>query len=323
MNVFIDTNIFLNFYHYGKDDLDALDKVFTTHQHGSAKVYLTQQIYNEFMRNREIKLEDALKRFKDKRLPQLPIFMKQCDEYNKIIDLSKELDKLCKSLSANIDDKIKNNQLLADKLIENIFTKDVEPITPEYYQRAKMRMDLGNPPGKNGSLGDAINWCILLEKVPSGEDLHLISADGDFYSKLDEIEPNPVLLAEWKHQKSSNLYVYRELSKFLKENFDGVAFSYDKNKYELINSLYKVPNFTATHHIVAELEKFSYFSLSEVENILQAAKENGQFGRIVTDYDVSDFLNRIAVPRMSEIKDEKYLEILQNVVQEQEIRSKV
>ena len=52
MHVFIDTNILLNFYHYTSDELDALNNVFASHNQGAANVYLTDQVCDEFKRNR-------------------------------------------------------------------------------------------------------------------------------------------------------------------------------------------------------------------------------------------------------------------------------
>ena len=63
MHVFIDTNILLNFFHYTKDELGALSNVFASHEHGSATVYLTDQVHDEFCRNRESKIKDALVQF--------------------------------------------------------------------------------------------------------------------------------------------------------------------------------------------------------------------------------------------------------------------
>ena len=61
--IFIDTNILLNFYHFTSDDLDALNGVFVSHAQGAVTVHLTDQVRDEFNRNREGKLRDALKQF--------------------------------------------------------------------------------------------------------------------------------------------------------------------------------------------------------------------------------------------------------------------
>lgn len=323
MHVFIDTNILLNFFHFSKDELDALNNIFASHEHGAAKVHLTQQVCDEFRRNRENKIKDALKRFKEvKYAAQLPSFMKGYEEYNSIRKLSAELQQLAKSIMEKADEDITAHKLLADGLIDDIFTRsDILETTQEVFSAASMRMTIGNPPGKNGSIGDAINWTVLLQSVPNDEPLHIISEDGDYYSCINEDSVHPFLEEEWKRKKNSSLFVYRTLSAFMKEHFDGVAFSFDKIKDALIEDLSCSGSFASTHQIIEKLEAYSYFSLKEVERILAGAIENNQFGWIVTDYDVSDFLNRVAVPRYAEISAKEHLEILGKVIEEQKVRA--
>jgi hypothetical protein len=302
--------------------LDALNNVFASHEHGSATVHLTQQVCDEFRRNRENKIKDALKRFKEvKYSAQLPSFMKGYEEYNDIRRLSVELQQLTKAIMDKVDADITARRLAADQLIEDIFSKsEVIDTTHEVYTSASMRMAIGNPPGKNNSIGDAINWTVLLQSVPNEEDLHVISEDGDYYSSLNEDAVNSFLKEEWKKKKHSSLFVYRTLSAFMNEHFDGVAFSFDKTKDALIDDLASAGSFAITHQLISKLEAYSYFSLKEVERILTAATANNQFGWIVTDEDVSDFLNRVAVPRFASITGHEEREILKKVIEEQKER---
>jgi predicted nucleic acid-binding protein len=325
MHVFIDTNILLNFFHFSKDELDALNDVFASHEHGAAKVHLTQQVCDEFKRNRENKIKDALKRFKEiKFAAQLPSFMKAYEEYNTIRRLSTELQSAVKAISEKVDADIVAQQLLADSLISDIFARaEIIPTSPEVFSIASMRGTIGNPPGKAGSIGDAINWTLLLQNVPDEEPLHIISEDGDFYSTLNEDAAHPFLEEEWQDRKRSSLRVYRTLSSFMKEHFDGVAFPFDRAKEALIDDLSSSGSFASTHDLIAKLEGFSYFSLKEVERVLAAAVANNQFGRIATDTDVSDFLNRVAVPRLGSIVDPQQIEILQTVIEEQRQRTEI
>ncbi len=323
MHVFIDTNILLNFFHFSKDELDALNNVFASHEHGAATVHLTQQVCDEFRRNRENKIKDALKRFKEVKFSaQLPSFMKGYEEYEGIRRLSGELQVLVKSITEKVDADILAKALLADTLISDIFSRSkIIETTAEVFSAANMRMAIGNPPGKNSSIGDAINWTILLSNVPNKEPLHIISEDGDFYSSLNEDAVHPFLEDEWKRRKDSPLYVYRTLSAFMKIHFDGVAFSFDKTKEGLIDDLASAGNFATTHQLIAKLETYSYFSQKEVERILAAAVENDQFGWIATDNDVSDFLNRVAVPRMASISVQEQRDVLQRVIDDQKERA--
>lgn len=229
MHVFIDTNILLNFFHFTKEDTETLRNVFASHKHGAATVHLTEQVCDEFSRNRENKIKDSLKKFKElKFAAQLPAFMKQYGEYEQILQKSAELQKLTREIEQKVDADVVENRLLPDILIKEIFAKN-EPIqtTAELYGMAQMRVSLGNPPGKNGSMGDAVNWMALLNAVPNGENIHVISEDGDFYSTLDENRPHPFLNDEWRRKKQAEMFVYRTLSSFTKQHFDGVTFPYD------------------------------------------------------------------------------------------------
>lgn len=100
----------------------------------------------------------------------------------------------------------------------------------------------------------------------------------------------------------------------MKAHFDGVAFSYDKNKEALIDSLTESASFAETHNLVSKLEQFSYFSLKEIQRILAAAVSNNQFGWIVDDNDVYEFLKRVAVPRMANLADQDQIEVLQSML---------
>ncbi|MDO8789799.1 MAG: hypothetical protein Q7J42_17120 [Sulfuritalea sp.] len=108
--------------------------------------------------------------------------------------------------------------------------------------------------------------------------------------------------------------MYRTLSSFLKEHFDGVAFSYDKNKDALIESLAETGSFADTHHLIAKLEQFGYYSLKEVQRILSAALINNQFRWIIDDPDVYTFLKRVAVPRMGTLTDPEQIDLLQKML---------
>lgn len=319
MHVFIDTNILLTFFHFTDEQLGGLQDVFASHEHGAATVHLTGQVRDEFRRNRETTIKDALKRFERTNFtPQFPVFMKAYDEYDYIRELSGELREHRKAILESVRDDIAEHRLVADKLIMDIFGKSkIIPTTQKIYAAAQRRMSVGNPPGKNQSIGDAINWLILLANVPDGEDIHIISADGDFYSALDGTRVHPFLHDEWSEAKGSEIYVYRKLSTFLNEHFDTIAFTYDIEKDGLIDDLAETVSFAGTHVLITKLESHAHYSLSEVERILDAAVSNNQLGWIVTDHDVSHFLNRIAVPRRGELRDPQHLEILDQVVEEQ------
>lgn len=315
MHVFIDTNVLLSFFSFSKDDLDALSTVFASHQHGSATVHLTEQVRDEFTRNRENRIFDALKRFKEAKVQlALPIFMKGYEEYEAIQLQLKEIKDKFKAIEQKATKDIVARNLFADHLIKDIFsTGKLINLDISTVDQAHRRMLVGNPPGKNRSLGDVINWILLLNNVPDEKDLHVISGDGDFYSIIDESLPHPYLEDEWTTKKKSKLRVYRTIKDFLDEHFDGIAFKFDDKKSDIISKLFTSGSFATTHGIIAELEEHNYFSLEEVLKILDAAKQNSQVGSIVTDSDLCHFLMRVAMPRRSQITDPKHLQIVDEV----------
>lgn len=96
MNLFIDTNIFLSFFHFTNDDLEEIHKLTVLVEKKKVVLWVTEQVKNEFYRNRGNKLGDALNRLKDVKVkPQFPQICKGYDEYNEVRDLhEKYLKKL-------------------------------------------------------------------------------------------------------------------------------------------------------------------------------------------------------------------------------------
>jgi predicted nucleic acid-binding protein len=312
MNVFIDANILLNFFHFTSDELDALYNVFASQEQGTAVVHLTEQVCHEFTRNREPKIDDALRRFRQLETPvQLPSFMRGYEEYSEIRELSRELREKLKAISEKATVDIREKNLAADHVIAYILERSaITQTSSEIYDSARIRMDIGNPPGKRGSIGDAINWLLLLEAVPKGQDLHIITEDGDFYSIFDENAINPFLEEEWREKKQSSVRVYRTLGAFMKEHFDGVTLSFDQEKRALIDELADSPNFAATHGLIASLNSYGYFSLEEARAILDAADRNNQVGMIITDQDISDFLAKAVLPHRANLPKTAHQEIM-------------
>jgi len=316
MHVFIDTNIFLNFYHFTGDDLDALNSVFVSHDQGAIHVHLTDQVCDEFRRNREAKLRDALKQFRNFNLSaQLPYFMKSYEEYAALQDLSKKFKKHAKDISEKADADILSANLPADHLTTEIFEKsEVLETTAAIYDAARRRVDVGNPPGKPGSIGDAINWLLLLEHVPDDEPLFIVTEDSDFYSQFDEKAISPFLKHEWGRLKHSTVKAYRTLNDLFEEHYDGVHVSYDAEKKDLIDALESCGSFAATHSVVAKLDKYKYYSLQEAKAILDAAEANDQFRMIRGDYDVEEFLKTALLPHQDKLKDPKYAKYVAELV---------
>jgi hypothetical protein len=50
--------------------------------------------------------------------------------------------------------------------------------------------------------------------VPPGEDLHLVTRDRDFASRIDRSRLSPFLEEEWRERKSARIFFYTRLSAF-------------------------------------------------------------------------------------------------------------
>ena len=312
LHVFVDANIFLSFFRYTENDLDALRRVFASHEDGVVTVYLTQQVQDEVHRNRENMLYSAMETFRKPGIGiKTPSFVQNYPETQKLSDLLKNMVRIHKQLLDKIEADIRKKDLLADRLLKDVFASGrVLQRNGDIDDMAIQRMHVGNPPGKRRSVGDTINWLTLLDEVPDRKDIHIISEDGDFFSLFDKEAPNPFLSNEWTATKSSALYVYRGLKPFMEKHFDGTDFALGI-KAELIERLKHSPSFATTHDIVAELEDCSYYSLIEVLQVLDAVVQNDQVHWIVTDSDVSDFLIRITEPYLHEITDSGHKAILE------------
>ena len=48
IHLFIDTNVYLKFYHYSNDDLEELNKLLVLLDNEKLELYLPEQVINEF-----------------------------------------------------------------------------------------------------------------------------------------------------------------------------------------------------------------------------------------------------------------------------------
>jgi len=295
VNIFIDTNIFLSFYHFTSDDLEELRKLAVLLEKKIICLILPNQVVDEFYRNREKKIADAIKRLHDQRLNlQFPQFCKDYKEYEELRKLQKDYATLHAGLLAKINDDITNEKLKADATIKDLFKLGTNKSVDEaIIQKARLRIELGNPPGKSGSLGDAINWETLIKTVPGGEKLYFITDDKDYTSPKDENVFNGFLLKEWTDKKKEKLVFYKSLSDFFKEHFPEITLASEMKKDLLIRDLANSNSFTKTHEIVAQLNKYREFTSVQANAIVSATIANNQIYWIINDPDVKDFITGI------------------------------
>jgi predicted nucleic acid-binding protein len=220
MFVFIDTNVLLSFYHFTSDDLDELQKLTDEIKAGAITFALPEQVKQEFWRNRESKIADALTRLKEQKLNlQFPQICKDSAVYPALRAAQRDYERNHGLLVAELTNAAHTRQLKADHVINELFAVGTDYPIDNSLIASAVRMSLGNPPGKNGSSGDAVNWETLLKMIPNMEELYFISADKDFRSAIDDTQFSQFLTDEWAEKKNSALRYYNKLSTFFAEYY--------------------------------------------------------------------------------------------------------
>ena len=295
MNLFIDTNIFLSFYHLSSDDLEELQKLGVLIDQGRLKLYLPDQVIDEFRRNRDNKIADAIKRFRDEKLSdQFPQMCKDYEEYEEMREAIKQFKKAKSQLLDKLTTDISQEKLKADQIIQELFDKaDRIEVTEEVVNRARLRYDLGNPPGKKGSYGDAVNWECLLATVGDGQDLYFVAGDQDYCSEIDKEEFSPFLRHEWVNRKESTILFFKRLSAFFKDQFPDIQLAQELERELLIEDLLNSPRFASTRQTLRNLVKYSDFTDTQLNDIVLAAISNNQVYWIIEDRDINRCLRRI------------------------------
>lgn len=217
MHLFIDTNIFLNFYTYPDDD-GVIDELLENIGPNKIVLHLPKQVENEFERNRESKLHGAVTEFQSSKFPNaVPNHMRGTEVARNYQEAIKIAESAKKTLIANATGLALQNDLPVDKKITEIFSKSQKYGEDDAsFKLAIERSQRGNPPGKGESVGDRYNWEVLLKHVPAG-DLHIVSKDGDYASPLANLDKRTVkakryLAEEWsKKKEDGSLHIYTNI----------------------------------------------------------------------------------------------------------------
>ncbi len=312
MNLFIDTNIYLTFYHFTSDDLEELKKLIVAVESNKTILFIPQQVIWEFRRNREARISDALKKLNEQIIPrQFPQICKGYEEFKDLTESVKDFERAKDSILQQLDHDIKNNSLKADRIIADLFAKaKTIELKDNLLTRAKRRSELGNPPGKRDSYGDAINWEMLIDSVPNAEDLYLITDDKDYISQIDTNNLSEFLVDEWKKEKGADIFLYRKLSDFFRDMFPEIrlASELELEKELAISSLVNSATFGTTHLAIKKLSKFTDFSDTEINELVKASISNSQIYWIKVDEEVKTFFKNLVKGKQDIISDPATLE---------------
>ncbi len=292
MQLFIDTNILLSFYALNQEDLAELDKLIDAIERKQITLLLTDQLIDEFNRNREQRIDGAIKSLRTQTFnPQFPQICEDYPEIELLRDSLKQYERVHATLTGQILIDIKAKKLKADRIVQSLFSLGKKLAAHHNtLDRARFRMGVGNPPGKNNSLGDAINWECLLDETPVGEDLFFITGDKDYCSALNDDEFSDFLLNEWYSKKQTQIHFYKRLSGFCKERFPEIAIASVRDKEFLIRDLVTSQSIADTQKAIAKLSYYQEFTAAQVNTIVAAAISNRQVVWSIEDENVRSFL---------------------------------
>lgn len=307
-NLYIDTNVYLTFYHFSNEDLEELKKLIALINTDNIRLYIPEQTRNEFYRNREVKIADSLDKLRGTKLGnQFPMICHSYDEYDLMKKAIKNFETNKSKLLEKLQHDAETETLLADEVLNQLFSKAVIIDTSDnILNRSILRYDIGNPPGKDKSYGDAINWESLLEKVPNNFDLYFISDDKDYYSKLNEKKFNEYLLKEWKEKKESELHYFRRLTDFFKKHYPDIEISSETEKEIIIKNLIEAYSFDNAKSVLRKLRNFDNFSIKQLNDITSAFATNSQIYWIKNNYIVSNTRREIIEPNKDKIDSTIY-----------------
>lgn len=236
--VFIDTQIYLDFYRRGlkknRELLDLLPRLKGT-------ILVTQQVAYEVERNRVGRYLADTDQLIPKSAPKLlEIEPFASDDATEVVALNKSIaanvkqtEVLLKSLQShhlrNVQAIAEGKDIVSTRLLP-LFEK-AKSETSDQLNRARLRKERGQPPGKKtDTLGDQISWEQVLDAVEGHTDLWLVTRDGDFYEYTDE---KPILSCtldrELKTIKSvKHVHLFQDFAVFMKDAQAAGIFSEEK-----------------------------------------------------------------------------------------------
>lgn len=221
--IFIDTNIFLDFYRLSTDvQIEFLKLI----KKNSGIIIFGTQVLMEYKKNRRKEILNTIANLKmGIENIQYPAILREND-----LKSIKELQSKIKEIHTQKIEKF--NKIYADPYAEDEVFTTVELLedenspyflsernnkSEEIYELAKKRFLCGYPPRKKDdtTLGDAINWeWTVACSISSNKDIIIVSRDGDYGKRHNgEFYLNDWLLHEFRKRTGKKIVLTSELSK--------------------------------------------------------------------------------------------------------------
>lgn len=214
--VFIDTNIFLDFYRVRAKThaLEILQRIDENH----SRIITGSQVEMEFKRNRQRVILDSWKEIKSpsfESVKELPAFLADSKQSKALRGNEKKARELATRLKARalrvLENPTRHDPVYksAQRLFRSAEPYNLNRTRKERFavrRLARKRFCLGYPPRKanDTSIGDAVNWEWIVQcAIDSGADIVIVSRDTDYGAFFEgRAVLNDWLLQEFKERVS-------------------------------------------------------------------------------------------------------------------------
>jgi predicted nucleic acid-binding protein len=310
IHVFIDTNVYLTFFSFTADDLEELRKLIAAVKNGNLKLWTTEQVRHELERNRENKVSESLAALRKMKPGEAtPQMARNLPVFEELLESREEFGRRLNVLTEQLAEQFAARSLAADQVLAELMEAAEEiPTTNQTLAAARRRTEIGNPPGKKGSLGDAINWESLLGHGPAQQDLYLVTEDSDYVSTMTSDSISAFLAKEWRDAHDSEIHLHRRISSLLRDQFPDIKVATEFEKELRIRRLVDSPSFDRTHSAISQLASYTEFSEQQARDLLQGAVNNSQIRWISRDSDVQEFFRALLDQHRDHFTEEELVE---------------
>lgn len=312
--VFLDTNVLHDLYRLPAADHKELEKLVKLVEESKIHILTTSQVRDEYARNREKVIADALEELRRHKISGgYSVMIRDTPLGVALPKMTKEFNVYLDEVHEAIEEAAIDAELSADKLIERLFEVAVElSVDHEVTQAAHLRVLKGNPPGKKGAeFGDAINWEAALASAKHGL-LVWVSNDGDYFSQLSNDRFNRLLHAEALAAGWADATIFRGIRELLQAKYPSIHLTENDEAELAVADLESSNTYSFTHDVVERLERHHHdLNTAQALRVFVAVTENDQVADVARDVDVQRYLNRV-LRDFGALLDESIVEQVRN-----------
>lgn len=217
-SIFIDANILLGFWclREGRLPSELLLPLVEMADH----ILITRQVADEVARNKLTVFLKNVGEISWKLPPLIPDHLAKHRQYHELNSELKRLEETSASarkqwntVTSELATAISESSDLVSEMLTPLFRKAEAP-TEKQLASARLRREIGNPPGKKGDpLGDQVSWEQFLDRAASQKEVWILTRDSDLAHVVDGVRNlNPFLRQELVARGVEKIHVFDNLS---------------------------------------------------------------------------------------------------------------